>query len=222
VPSSRREIVASLLRAGRKPTAIARGALQAGANQKVSELAWLLRKVEGIDARVVLEIGTLSGGTLWAWARVADPRATIVSIDLPGAELGVAPEDEQEQISQIEAYGLPGQSVSLVRGDSHAASTLERVRGIVGASPVDFLFIDGDHTYDGVAADFELYGPLVRPGGLIAFHDIVNHPSFPTAAVEEFWGRARVGRDVEEVRSRHCGPGYGIGVIKVARNGPTP
>ena len=37
---------------------------------------------------------------------------------------------------------------------------------------LDFLFIDGDHSYDGVKADFEMYAPMVRPGGLIAFHDI--------------------------------------------------
>ena len=35
----------------------------------------------------------------------------------------------------------------------------------------DFLFIDGDHT--GVGRDYEMYRDLVRPGGLIAFHDIV-------------------------------------------------
>jgi len=40
----------------------------------------------------------------------------------------------------------------------------------------DFLFIDGDHTYEGVEGDFEMYSPLVRRGGIIAFHDIVPGP----------------------------------------------
>jgi hypothetical protein len=30
---------------------------------------------------------------------------------------------------------------------------------------VDFLFIDGDHTYEGVKKDFEMYSPLVRREG---------------------------------------------------------
>jgi hypothetical protein len=33
------------------------------------------------------------------------------------------------------------------------------------------LFIDGDHRYEGVRRDFEMYSPLVGAGGLIAFHD---------------------------------------------------
>jgi hypothetical protein len=36
---------------------------------------------------------------------------------------------------------------------------------------VDFLFIDGDHTYDAVRQDYELYFPKIRKGGLIFFHD---------------------------------------------------
>jgi predicted O-methyltransferase YrrM len=38
---------------------------------------------------------------------------------------------------------------------------------------VDFLFIDADHSYEGVKKDFEMYSPLVRKGGIIAFHDII-------------------------------------------------
>jgi predicted O-methyltransferase YrrM len=37
---------------------------------------------------------------------------------------------------------------------------------------VDLLFIDGDHQYASVLTDWLLYSPLVRPGGLVAFHDV--------------------------------------------------
>lgn len=37
--------------------------------------------------------------------------------------------------------------------------------------PVRFLFIDADHSYDGVKADFEAWSPSVVPGGFIVFHD---------------------------------------------------
>lgn len=36
---------------------------------------------------------------------------------------------------------------------------------------IDFLFIDGDHTYQAVMTDWLLYSPLVKSGGIIAFHD---------------------------------------------------
>lgn len=37
---------------------------------------------------------------------------------------------------------------------------------------LDCLFIDGDHSFDGVAFDYSVYSPAVKKGGLIAFHDI--------------------------------------------------
>ncbi len=37
---------------------------------------------------------------------------------------------------------------------------------------IDALFIDGDHAYKAVLQDWLLYSPLVRPGGIIAFHDV--------------------------------------------------
>jgi len=37
--------------------------------------------------------------------------------------------------------------------------------------PLDYLFIDGDHSTIGVLADYSYYKKLVRTGGIIAFHD---------------------------------------------------
>jgi len=36
---------------------------------------------------------------------------------------------------------------------------------------IDLLFIDGDHSYEGVKLDFELYSKLVSPKGVIIIHD---------------------------------------------------
>jgi predicted O-methyltransferase YrrM len=37
--------------------------------------------------------------------------------------------------------------------------------------PIDLLFIDGDHSYEGVKRDWELFSPFVQPFGLTIFHD---------------------------------------------------
>jgi len=49
--------------------------------------------------------------------------------------------------------------------------------------PIDVLFIDGDHSYEGVKTDYEKYEPLVKEGGLILIHD-VTHRHF---GVKDFW-----------------------------------
>lgn len=48
-------------------------------------------------------------------------------------------------------------------------------------SPVHLAFIDGDHSFEAVRADFQRVAPLVPPGGTVAFHDAVN-PVFPGVA----------------------------------------
>ena len=38
--------------------------------------------------------------------------------------------------------------------------------------PIDFLFIDGDHSYDGVRTDVEAWFPKLSERALVLFHDI--------------------------------------------------
>lgn len=36
---------------------------------------------------------------------------------------------------------------------------------------IDLLFVDGDHSYEGVLADWNTFGPALAPGAVLAFHD---------------------------------------------------
>jgi predicted O-methyltransferase YrrM len=36
---------------------------------------------------------------------------------------------------------------------------------------IDLLFIDGDHSYEGIKLDWELFSPYVAPFGAVVFHD---------------------------------------------------
>ncbi len=40
--------------------------------------------------------------------------------------------------------------------------------------PIRLLWIDGDHTYQGTAADFDNFSSYLRPGAVVAFHDVTN------------------------------------------------
>ena len=60
----------------------------------------------------------------------------------------------------------------MVLADSHTQSALNTIELHLDGELLDFLMIDGDHTYEGVKQDYDMYKHLVKPGGYIAFHDI--------------------------------------------------
>jgi predicted O-methyltransferase YrrM len=62
---------------------------------------------------------------------------------------------------------------------------------ILDGEKLDYIFIDADHTYAGVQRDFEMYSPLVRSGGIVAFHDIVTHKRETECQVERFWNEIK-------------------------------
>jgi len=176
--------------------------------QVEEELVEALREVQALQPRFIVEIGTAGGGTFLLWSRVAHPEATIVTVDLPGGPFGGG--YSLLRVPLFRRIILPGQKLHILRGDSHETSTLERVKACLGGNAADFLFIDGDHSDAGVRADYRLYGPLVRPGGLIAFHDIgVRH--MPGCDVYQLWAEIRgSSRSREILVSQYS---YGIGLL---------
>jgi hypothetical protein len=67
---------------------LANRAVRKGAVQKVKEFSPLISLLKKRRLRTVLEIGTARGGTFYAWCKMAEPDATIISIDLPGGPFG--------------------------------------------------------------------------------------------------------------------------------------
>jgi predicted O-methyltransferase YrrM len=73
------------------------------------------------------------------------------------------------------------------------------------------LFIDGDHSYDGVRQDFEMYAPLVRPGGLVAMHDI--NTLAEDHHVWRYWGEIKERHRTEEIIADRSTNKYGLGLV---------
>jgi predicted O-methyltransferase YrrM len=44
--------------------------------------------------------------------------------------------------------------------------------------PLELLFVDGDHSYEGARADYRRWGAFVRPGGHLLFHDAVDSGAY--------------------------------------------
>jgi predicted O-methyltransferase YrrM len=185
-------------------------AMEFSALQKPEELCQLLNLVERQRLESVVEIGTYGGGTLLCWCQLAEPEATIVSVDLPGGAFGggYTPE-RREEMRRL--FPRAGQKLHLIGKDSHESSTVEAVKECLQGREVDLLFIDGDHTYEGVKQDFEMYGPLVKRSGLIAFHDILPNPLGHNFQVAPFWREVKNRhRHVELVAGPSCGGGIGV------------
>ncbi len=183
------------------------------------ELARFLEEVRARRPQTILEIGTALGGTFCGFAWAASDDATIVSVDLRHGDFGGGYPPWRAPLYRSFARG--SQQIHLIEGDSHASTTLEAVKRAFGGAPIDVVFIDGDHTYEGVKADYELYSPLVAPGGLIAFHDIApEDPSaFPgmsvcVGGVPRFWQELRESTEHFEIVENWAQGAFGIGVVR--------
>lgn len=151
--------------------------------------------IEPIDT--VLEIGVQYAGSFRAWSEIASPNALLIGVDVANADL---PHRANQTATMI--------TMSSPQAKDHVLRTLN-------GRAVDFLFIDGDHAYASVAADFEAFAPLVRKGGGIGLHDI----RWDQVAV--FWGelKERYSNQVE-IHNRRIGQSppdmrcyMGIGII---------
>jgi len=179
-----------------------------------SEIVQLLELLEQEKPHVVLEIGTAGGGTLFLFAQVAASDATLISIDLADRLFGGGYHVSRKVLYKGFARGQ--QAIELVRASSHDPRTGEEVERILQGRPVDFLFIDGDHTYEGVRQDYLDYRGLVRPGGLIAFHDIVPYPPRPESVggVPDFWQELEAEGETSTFVDPTGDGGFGIGLVR--------
>lgn len=175
-----------------------------------SELLEFASLIQEQRPKAFLEIGTRNGGTFFLLCRLADPQAMVISLDLPGGRFGGG--YTVFQIPIIRRMKKPGQQLHLFRTDSHSVETQSRVARALQGAQLDLLFIDGDHTYEGVKLDFQMYSSFVKPGGIVAFHDIVQVPD-AGVEVSRFWNEIKSNhRHREIIEDSQKGWG-GIGVL---------
>jgi predicted O-methyltransferase YrrM len=129
------------------------------------QLAYLFGLARRSGARTAIEIGRYKGGGTFAVAAGMGKDGTLWSIDDGSleVELGCDGQDApyDDQIRELcDRFAL---DVRLLVGDSR---TLE-----LDVDDVDLVFIDGDHTYEGVKSDFERWGKRVRVGGHVLLDD---------------------------------------------------
>lgn len=153
--------------------------------QNRHEITELVRLVQARRPKHILEIGTARGGTLFLLTQSAAPDAQVVSLDLPGGRNGGGYPRWKNELYARFASGH--RKLTLIRGDSHDEASRDRAAQLAGPHGYDLIMIDADHSYAGVKRDFELYRPLLAPGGMIVMHDILVNRFDPEIEVAPFW-----------------------------------
>jgi predicted O-methyltransferase YrrM len=111
----------------------------------------------------VLEVGSYRGKSAVVLAsaiRAAGAATRLVSIDID-------PEATADARRAVRDHGL-GELVTFVRGSLHAFR-----RNFPEFRP-SLVFLDGDHSLEGVRSDLALLRPMVPDGGLVLFHDYLD------------------------------------------------
>lgn len=167
--------------------------MKLGASQHPEELRRALDRVVALKPKVIVELGCDRGGTLYAWRQVCE-RVYGITLERNADSAGAA----------CETHGAV-----VLLSDTHEAAALKWLEHSLDGAPVDVLVVDGDHHYRGVVADVRMYGPLVRPGGLILLHDVLP-TRFAGVRVWQLWGQLHGKFATSEI-----GSVYGWGVIRV-------
>jgi predicted O-methyltransferase YrrM len=138
------------------------------------------------EIKYTLEIGCYDGGTT---IFLSNFTKNLITIDQPET----ARFDTFKYNIGTDKYGTDllneKTNFTYVPGNSHSQNTLNNIKSLLNENKLDLLFIDGDHSYNGVKEDFIMYSPLVKKGGIIAFHD-VHRSSFHESHgcyVHNFW-----------------------------------
>lgn len=158
----------------------------------------------------ICEIGTDNGGTTFLLSHMFQSAEVIIGVDLYVTNR-----------YRLKRLHRAGQQLRLINGSSHSPRTLRRIRKILGEKRLDLLLIDGDHTYEGVRQDFQMYRELLGDGGFVIFHDIVQdhqtrfgrHTLAYSGGVPLFWQELKPHYDWREFVLDPMQDGMGIGVL---------
>lgn len=117
------------------------------------------------DSPTYVEIGAYAGGSAILMLKNENVKK-VISVDLG------EPISEEELINNIKNnVGERIGDYNYIKGNSSSNKIVNEVNQLIADDGIDILFIDGDHTYNGVRNDFMNYSDLVNEGGFIVFDD---------------------------------------------------
>ncbi|WP_162560022.1 class I SAM-dependent methyltransferase [Methylotetracoccus oryzae] len=120
------------------------------------------------DKKIILEIGSYLGASACCFAAQLKARGAGQVICVDTWNNDAMSEGGWDTFAQFVKNTAPFLSlVRSVRGFS--TDVVETIRNSI--EELDLLFIDGDHSYQGVKSDWEAYKKFLKPGSVVVFHD---------------------------------------------------
>ena len=177
-----------------------------GACQKEAEIARALDVIATTRPTTFCEIGTSEGGTSLLVTKFLPTLETMLCLDL-----------YVKNKALLRLLKPPELDIRFCEMSSHSDQAVHVAQQAISSHTIDVLFIDGDHRYQGVKEDFHRFSPLVREGGLIMFHDIVQEKPGTDAwagGVPQFWRETSPRFKHQEIVEDYDQSGFGIGILE--------
>ena len=146
------------------------GLAKAETQTSVAERECLARHAAG--KKRLVEIGVWHGVGTCILRKAMAADGVLMGVDhYPIGRLGFS---AQQRIAHCEVARVKNGQMQWVRltGKDAARNYAES-----GAELIDFVFIDGDHSYEALRDDWEGWSPLIAPGGIVALHDSCSTPT---------------------------------------------
>lgn len=135
-----------------------------------AERASLRRHADGLQRLV--EIGVYHGVNTRVFREVMHPGGVVIAVDpFDRSWCGIRGYGWARRIAHAEVGKPSNGRVIWVECFGKDAPERPEVKPFL---PVDFIFIDGDHSYEGLRGDWQAWKNHVAPGGVVALHDSNN------------------------------------------------
>ena len=179
-------------------------------HQRKIEFSKFIESINDEKIHVIVEIGTADSGTHLLLSELINSSKTMVAIDL-----------ELRNRKTLSAINSNHDKRFGIEGSSQSKETFLQLSQLLNNRKIDLLFIDGDHSYEGVRNDFETYKDIVNQNGIIAFHDIVpdsfSRTGYKTSSyvgeVPKYWNEIKHDYRYQEFIESKDQDGCGIGII---------
>ena len=131
--------------------------------QLPEDLVRMQELIYRVKPGVIIETGVFQGGSMLFYASLLEAlgQGQVIGIDLQ-----IPPAVRRN----IEAHPLSAR-ISLIEASSVETSTLDRVKQAIGKAAPVLVILDSDHSRRHVAAELEMYAPLVTKGSWIVVAD---------------------------------------------------